>query len=53
MRTPPVKITSTGEMEGRARIRTQVSAAHTKEDLEFAVRCFIEARRQMEEDAKA
>lgn len=40
--------------KGRARIRTQVSAAHTKEDLEFAVRCFIEARRQMEEeDAKA
>ncbi|MFR0734535.1 MAG: aminotransferase class I/II-fold pyridoxal phosphate-dependent enzyme [Oscillospiraceae bacterium] len=25
--------------KGRARIRTQVSAAHTKEDLEFAVRC--------------
>ena len=40
--------------KGRARIRTQVSAAHTKEDLEFAVRCFIEARRQMEEeDAQA
>ncbi|MCI6729459.1 MAG: glycine C-acetyltransferase [Candidatus Faecousia sp.] len=39
--------------KGKARIRTQVSAAHTKEDLEFAVRCFIEARRQMEEeDAK-
>ncbi len=38
--------------KGKARIRTQVSAAHTKEDLAFAVRCFIEARRQIEaEDA--
>ncbi len=38
--------------KGKARIRTQVSAAHTQEDLDFAVRCFIEARRQMEaEDA--
>jgi len=39
--------------KGRARIRTQVSAAHTKEDLEFAVKCFIEARAQMEEEDKA
>ena len=37
--------------KGKARIRTQVSAAHTKEDLEFAVKCFIEARRQVEEKA--
>lgn len=29
---------------GRARIRTQVSAAHTKEDLDFAIECFIKAR---------
>ncbi|MBE6945915.1 MAG: glycine C-acetyltransferase [Ruminococcaceae bacterium] len=36
--------------KGKARIRTQVSAAHTKEDLEFAVKCFVEARRQMEEE---
>ena len=35
--------------KGKARIRTQVSAAHTEEDLAFAVRCFIEARRQLEE----
>lgn len=35
--------------KGKARIRTQVSAAHTKEDLEFAVRCFVEARRQIED----
>lgn len=34
--------------KGKARIRTQVSAAHTKEDLEFAVKCFIEARRQVQ-----
>ena len=40
--------------KGKARIRTQVSAAHTEEDLKFAVQCFIEARRQMElEDAEA
>ena len=38
--------------KGKARIRTQVSAAHTLEDLEFAVKCFIEARAEMEaEDA--
>ncbi len=36
--------------KGKARIRTQVSAAHTKEDLDFAVKCFIEARRQIEEE---
>jgi glycine C-acetyltransferase len=28
--------------QGRARIRTQVSAAHTRKDLEFAVSCFSE-----------
>ncbi len=39
--------------KGKARIRTQVSAAHTKEDLDFAVRCFIEARRQIEEEDAA
>ncbi len=33
--------------KGRARIRTQVSAAHTREDLEFAVRCFREVRQEM------
>ena len=32
---------------GRARIRTQVSAGHTKEDLDFAVRCFGEVKREM------
>lgn len=38
--------------KGKARIRTQVSAAHSLEDLEFAVKCFIEARAAIEaEDA--
>ncbi len=39
--------------KGKARIRTQVSAAHTKEDLDFAVKCFVEARRQIEEEDAA
>ena len=33
--------------KGKARIRTQVSAAHTKSDLEFAINAFIEARKEM------
>jgi glycine C-acetyltransferase len=33
--------------QGKARIRTQVSAAHTKDDLDFAVRCFAEVKREM------
>ena len=32
---------------GKARIRTQVSAGHTREDLAFAVRCFQEVKREM------
>lgn len=32
---------------GKARIRTQVSAAHTKEDLDFAIRCFKEVKAEM------
>ncbi len=32
---------------GKARIRTQVSAAHTKEDLDFAVRCFAQVKQDM------
>ncbi len=32
---------------GKARIRTQVSAGHSKEDLEFAVRCFKEVKKEM------
>jgi glycine C-acetyltransferase len=34
--------------QGKARIRTQISAAHTKADLEFAVTKFIEARAELE-----
>ena len=30
--------------QGQARIRTQVSAAHTRDDLAFAVKCFREVR---------
>ena len=32
---------------GKARIRTQVSAAHSREDLDFAIRCFKEVRDEM------
>ncbi len=33
--------------KGRARIRTQVSAAHTKEDIDFIIKCFKEVREEM------
>jgi glycine C-acetyltransferase len=33
--------------QGKARIRTQISAAHTQEDLEFALTKFIEARAEL------
>ena len=33
--------------KGKARIRTQVCASHTLEDIEFAVRCFEEVRSEM------
>jgi glycine C-acetyltransferase len=33
--------------QGKARIRTQVSAAHTKADLERAVRAFVETRQEV------
>ena len=32
---------------GKARIRTQISAGHTKEQLDFAVQCFGEVKKQM------
>ncbi|MFP6763289.1 MAG: glycine C-acetyltransferase [Planctomycetaceae bacterium] len=32
---------------GQARIRTQISAAHSREDLEFAVACFAETRQEL------
>ncbi len=33
--------------KGKARIRTQVCASHTKEDIDFIVKCFIEVRDEM------
>ena len=33
--------------QGKARIRTQISAAHTKEDLDFAVECFKKVKKEM------
>ena len=33
--------------KGRDRIRTQISAGHTKEDLDLAVRCFAEVKQGM------
>jgi glycine C-acetyltransferase len=33
--------------QGKARIRTQISAAHTREDLEFAMERFIEVKREL------
>lgn len=33
--------------QGKARIRTQVSAGHSKENLDFAVRCFKEVKEEM------
>ena len=32
---------------GKARIRTQISAAHSRKELEFAVNCFAEAKREL------
>jgi glycine C-acetyltransferase len=33
--------------QGKARIRTQISAGHTREDLDFAIRCFREVREEL------
>ena len=33
--------------KGRDRVRTQISAGHTKDDLDFAIRCFGEVKREM------
>ena len=37
--------------KGKARIRTQLSAAHTKEDIDFIVNCFKEVRDEIEKAA--
>ena len=33
--------------QGKARIRTQISAAHSQEDLQFALKCFREVKKEM------
>jgi glycine C-acetyltransferase len=33
--------------KGRARIRTQISAAHSREDLQFAIQAFTEVKREL------
>jgi glycine C-acetyltransferase len=33
--------------KGKARIRTQISAAHSREDLQFAIKAFTEAKREL------
>ena len=33
--------------KGKARIRTQVSAAHSREDLDFAVKAFAESKSEL------
>jgi glycine C-acetyltransferase len=33
--------------QGKARIRAQMSAAHTREELEFAVRMFAEVKAEL------
>jgi glycine C-acetyltransferase len=33
--------------QGAARIRTQVSAAHSREDLQFAIRAFTEVKSEL------
>jgi glycine C-acetyltransferase len=33
--------------KGKARIRTQISAAHSREDLQFAIQAFAEAKREV------
>ena len=39
--------------KGKARIRTQVSAAHSKDDLDFAIEKFAEAKSELESGATA
>ena len=33
--------------QGTARIRTQVSAAHSREDLDFAIKAFAEVKQEL------
>jgi len=34
--------------QGKARIRTQISAGHSREDLDFAIRCFREVKAELQ-----
>lgn len=34
-------------LQGKAHIRTQISAAHSREDLEFAINAFTEVKREL------
>jgi glycine C-acetyltransferase len=38
--------------QGKARIRTQVSAAHSRDELERAVKAFIETREELDADRR-
>lgn len=38
--------------KGKARIRTQVSAGHTKDDIDYIVKCFKEVRDEVKGDAE-
>ena len=38
--------------KGKARIRTQVSAGHTKDDIDYIVKCFKEVRDEVKGDAQ-
>jgi glycine C-acetyltransferase len=33
--------------QGKARIRTQISAAHSRDDLAFAIKAFAEAKKEL------
>jgi glycine C-acetyltransferase len=33
--------------KGKARIRTQISAAHSKEDLDYVIKSFVEVKKEM------
>ena len=33
--------------KGKARIRTQISAAHSREDLELAIQAFVDVKREL------
>ena len=36
--------------KGKARIRTQVCANHTKQDIDHVIKCLVETRKEIEEE---